>query len=177
MQRVADLAEPVDALSERVEQREVKVVLQNAQRHTGKARAGADVDDLLSLEVDKLQQRRTVEQVELRDGVGLCDGGEVHHLVFFEQQGGEVLERFHTACVQPQLIKPLQEKFSHLFCSFKRSRISVSRSSSFVGSGSFSGSGSAGLESFSCILFTALTMQNTANAMMMKSRMTAMRLP
>ena len=177
MQRIADLAEPVDALSERVEQREVKVVLQNAQRHTGKACAGADVDNGFSLEVDKLQQRRTVEQVELRDGIGLCDGGEVHHLVFFEQQGGEALERFHTACVQPQLIKPLQEKLSHLFCSFRRSRISVSRSSSFVGSGSFSGSGSAGPVSLSCILLMDLTMQNTTKAMMIKSRMTAMRLP
>ena len=71
----------------------------------------------------------------------------------------------------------LQEKLVHLLCSFKRSRISASSSSSFVGSGAFSGSGSAGFESLSCILLMALTMQNTANAMMMKSRMTAIRLP
>ena len=177
MQFVTDLLQPVDALSERVEQREVEVILQNAQRHPGKARAGADVDDGFTRQIDKWQQRRAVEQVELRDGVGLCDGREIHHLVLFQQQGGEALERFRPAYIQPQLAEALQEKLVHLLCSFKRSRISASSSSSFVGSGSFSGSGSAGPVSFSCILLMALTMQNTANAMMMKSRMTAIRLP
>ena len=138
---------------------------------------GADINDRFALEIDKLQDCRAVEQVELRDGVRLCDGREVHHLIFFQQQGGETLKRFRAAYIQPQLGKALQEKLVHLLCSFKRSRISASSSSSFVGSGSFSGSGSALLESFSCILFTALTMQNTAKAMMIKSRMTAMRLP
>ena len=177
LQFVTDFGEPLDALAERVEQREVKVILQNPQRHTGKARAGADINDRFALEIDKLQDCRAVEQVELRDGVRLCDGREVHHLIFFQQQGGETLKRFRAAYIQPQLGKALQEKLVHLLCSFKRSRISASSSSSFVGSGSFSGSGSALLESFSCILFTALTMQNTAKAMMIKSRMTAMRLP
>ena len=177
MQLVTDLLQPVDALAERVEQREVEVILQNAQRHTRKARAGADVDDFLALEADKLQYCRAVEQVELRDGVGLGDGREVHHLILFQQQGREALKRFHPAYIQPQLAEALQEKLVHLLCSFKRSRISASSSSSFVGSGAFSLSGSAGFESLSCILFTALTMQNTANAMMMKSRMTAIRLP
>ena len=44
-----------------------------------------------------------------------------------------------------------------------------------VGSGSGAGSGAG--SSFLCRLFRALTMQNTAKAMMMKSRMTAMVLP
>ena len=177
MQLVTDLLQPVDALAERVEQREVEVILQNAQRHTRKARAGADVDDGFTRQIDKRQQRRAVEQVELRDGVGLGDGREVHHFVLFQQQGGEALERFRPAYIQPQLAEALQEKLVHLLCSFKRSRISVSRTSSFVGSGAFSLSGSAGFESLSCILLMALTMQNTAKAMMIKSRMTAIRLP
>lgn len=177
MQLVTDLLQPVDALAERVEQREVEVILEDAQRHAGKARAGADVDDGFTRQIDKRQQRRAVEQVELRDGVGLGDGREVHHLILFQQQGREALKRLGAAHVQPQLGKPLREQRSHLLCSFRRSRISVSRTSSFVGSGAFSGSGSAGFESLSCILLMALTMQNTANAMMMKSRMTAIRLP
>ena len=177
LQFVTDFGEPLDALAERVEQREVEVILQNAQRHTGKARAGADINDRFALEIDKLQDCRAVEQVELRDGVGLCDGREVHHLILFQQQGGEALERFRPAYIQPQLAEALQEKLVHLLCSFKRSRISASRTSSFVGSGAFSGSGSAGFESLSCILLMALTMQNTAKAMMIKSRMTAIRLP
>ena len=82
-QRTADLVEPCDALAEAVEQRQIEVVLENTQRHPRETRARADIHHRFPREVNEPCQRRAVEQMQLRDGLRLRDGGEVHHLVLF----------------------------------------------------------------------------------------------
>ena len=77
--------QPAHPLAERVEQRQADGRLRDLQRHAGKARAAADVDDRPASEICQREQCHAVHKVQPRDGARLGDGGQVHDLVLFEQ--------------------------------------------------------------------------------------------
>mgnify|MGYP000455465696 CR=1 FL=1 len=59
-----DLAQPVHALAERVQKRQIHRRLRNFQRHARKARAAADVDHALRAEIRRVQNLREDELYE-----------------------------------------------------------------------------------------------------------------
>ena len=79
---------------------------EDRQHHAGEACAGAHVDDALALRRDVPQQRGAVQQVQRGDILRLGDGGQVHHLVFLQQQGGVGLQLRYGVVGQSQLRKP-----------------------------------------------------------------------
>ena len=82
----AALSQPVHPLVQAVQQGDLEGWDQDFQRNAGKAGSGAHVDEGLVLEVRPLEQSGAVQHVELGHPLRLCDGGEVHYLIFFQQQ-------------------------------------------------------------------------------------------
>ena len=82
----AHLPQPVHPLVQAVQQGDLEGWDQDFQRNAGKAGSGAHVDEGLVLEVRPLEQSGAVQHVELGHPLRLCDGGEVHYLIFFQQQ-------------------------------------------------------------------------------------------
>ena len=74
MQLRQDFAQPVHALAERIEKRQVHRRLRDFQGNARKARAAADIDYALAPKVRRVQKRKAVVKMELRDLLGLGDG-------------------------------------------------------------------------------------------------------
>jgi len=87
-----DFAQPVGALAERIEQRQLDGRLRDLERHAREACSAADIHNTFVFERHGCEQREAVEKMELGDGLRLGDGGEVHDLVFFQQQFAETAE-------------------------------------------------------------------------------------
>ena len=77
-----------DALVQRVQKRDLQIGAQNQQRHAGKTRARADVDDLRALHQQPVRQRRgAVQIVAIHALVFVQHGGQIHARVVFVQNG------------------------------------------------------------------------------------------
>ncbi len=112
---IARFAQPLHALAEGIEQRQIKIRLQNAQRHARKAGARADVHDFFAAKIGKAEQCGGIQQMQLGDGVRLRDAREVHDGVFREHERGKMRKRFRFFCVEPELAQTIFEKLLHLF--------------------------------------------------------------
>ena len=116
-QFLADFLEPVDALAQAVQQGQLDAGVQDLQDQAGKPAAGAHVDDLAPVQCLARQERGAVQEVEPRHLAGVCDGGEIHHLVFLQQAvavQGQPLHRV-GGIRQAQAVEPLAKDFQCLF--------------------------------------------------------------
>ena len=139
----ADRLQKLDALAQGVQQRQPDGGLQDPQGQAGEAGAGAHVHDGFAVEVLQRQQGGAVQKVEGSHVPGLCDSGEVHHLVGLQQQlpipaqGGDPVRR------KPHGRQTGLQILLHHVLSFSRSRISVSSCSSREGWGGGGGASSS----------------------------------
>ena len=81
--------------------------LQNLQRHAGKTGAGTHIDHRFAGQVCKSQHGGAIQQMQLCHVCGVCDGGEVHHLVFFQQHFGKSDQLRSAALIQAVLLQSL----------------------------------------------------------------------
>ena len=111
----ADIAEKAHALIQTVEQRERNVRLRDLQRQTGKARAGADIDDRLAGKRLDRQQGGRVEKVQLCHVRLAVDGRQVHDLAALVEQRVICLKTGQRRRIerQTQRGKARAQKFVH----------------------------------------------------------------
>ena len=77
-----------NALVQRVQKRHLQIRPQNQQRHAGKARARAHVDDLRAGHKQPVRQRRGAVQIVAVHALILVEhGGQIHARVVFIQNG------------------------------------------------------------------------------------------
>lgn len=100
---VHGLLQKVDALSQAVQQGQVKIRLQQPQGHSRESGPGAYVHHLLAPEVRRRQQAGAVQQVQPRHVCRFGDGSQVHDLVLLQQPPGKLRQRRDASCVQSQL--------------------------------------------------------------------------
>ena len=82
-----DLIQPVHPLVQAVQQGHIQLGQQNLQGQAGKARPGAHVQQGAGAgQVGAGEQGGAVQHVQPGHPRLIPDGGEVHHLVFFQQQ-------------------------------------------------------------------------------------------
>ena len=85
-------ASTLDAESLKTNRLELDTGAGDLDRHTGETGAAAHIDEGLALEVGAFEHRQAVQQVELRHGLGLGDGGQVHDLVLLDELAAEAAE-------------------------------------------------------------------------------------
>ena len=100
------LIQKADALAQAVQQREIGVLLYDSQRDPGEAGAGAHVNHSFAGERLYREEGEAVQQVEPGDLVGLGDGGQVHHLVPFQQHIDKFLQVWDTGIPYTQGREP-----------------------------------------------------------------------
>ena len=92
--------QPAHPFLQAVQQGQAQTRLCQLQRHAGEACPGADVQQGLSRQRQHLQKRQTVQQVQLCSLRRICDRGEIHHLVLFQNRCAKGQQRFDLLCGQ-----------------------------------------------------------------------------
>ena len=90
-QRITTVLNELDALGSAVQRSDVQLGLVAQQRHGGKTRTAADVQNPLAYIYAAFPQKHTVQHVASRNFLRLSNGRQVHHSILFNQQAGKRL--------------------------------------------------------------------------------------
>ena len=84
-----DFLQPFHPLAQRIQQGHLCLRAGDGQRHSGKARSAAHVDELFAPQIGAAQHRQAVQQMKLRHLGVLGDGRQIHDFVLLDHGSGK----------------------------------------------------------------------------------------